>query len=90
MINAKLSGMILPTAVIFTFVSMMVTMGYMERVLNKKINLDLRIAKTKARSEYVAFGQGGQYASAWTSAVSTKRGFRPRTAVSKSLRVSAP
>ena len=41
--------MILPTAVIFTFVSMTVTMGYMERVLNKKINLDLRIAKTKAR-----------------------------------------
>ena len=41
--------MTLPSAIIFTFVSMMVTVGYMEKVLNKKINLDLRIAKTKAR-----------------------------------------
>ena len=45
----KIPGVILPTAVLFTFVSMMVTVGYMERALNKKINLDLRIAKAKAR-----------------------------------------
>jgi len=45
----KISGMIMPVAVALTFGTMMLTVGYMERVLNKKINLDIRIAKTKAR-----------------------------------------
>ena len=39
----------MPAAVALTFGTMLLTVGYMERVLNKKINLDIRIAKTKAR-----------------------------------------
>ena len=45
----KISGMILPTAAILTFSTMLLTIGYMERLLNKKINLDIRIAQAKAR-----------------------------------------
>jgi hypothetical protein len=45
----KISGMIIPAAVALTFGTMLLTVGYMERVLNKKINLDIRIAKVKAR-----------------------------------------
>ena len=39
----------MPAAVALTFGTMLLTVGYMERVLNKKINLDIRIAKEKAR-----------------------------------------
>ena len=39
----------MPAAVALTFGTMLLTVGYMERVLNKKIKLDIRIAKVKAR-----------------------------------------
>ena len=47
--TTQASGFIMPAAVALTFGTMMLTTGYMERVLNKKIILDIRIAKAKAR-----------------------------------------
>ena len=42
------SGILLPTAAVFSVVGMITTFSYMSYALNKKINLDHRIAKTKA------------------------------------------
>ena len=41
-------GILLPTAAVFSVVGMLTTMSYMSYALNKKINLDHRIANTKA------------------------------------------
>ena len=42
------SGILLPTAAVFSVVGMITTFSYMSYALNKKINLDHRIATTKA------------------------------------------
>ena len=41
-------GILLPTAAVFGMVGMLITVSYMSYALNKKINLDHRIANTKA------------------------------------------
>jgi len=46
--NGYQRGILLPTAAIFSVVGMLTTMSYMSYALNKKINLDHRIANTKA------------------------------------------
>lgn len=46
--NKYQRGILLPTAAVFTVVGMLTTVSYMSYALNKKINLDHRIANTKA------------------------------------------
>ena len=49
LLNKYQKGAILPTASVFSLVGMLVTISYMSYGLNKKINLDHRIANTKAK-----------------------------------------
>ncbi len=49
LLRRKISGLILPAATALSFGTMLLTIGYMDRLLSKKVNLDMRIATEKAR-----------------------------------------
>ena len=47
--KSYMTGMMLPAAAVLTFSALILTLGYMDRILNKKMDIDFRIAKVKAR-----------------------------------------